>query len=867
MQVDTAPGLPRDEASSAAHQNALASAMRSVLRGEPDRLDMRRIGGLESGFRADATNASSSATGIDQFTAGTWRSIVAQAKPSWARGLNDNELLAARKDPAKSGEMARALDAKNTAALESAGMDATAHNLYAAHHFGEERGGCGPNPMSRILSKAQLDANPYLKGKTKGEAIANWDERARRAGIEAPAVVRMVAAEVAPAGAASVELPPTTPTEAAAIVEQPFQAGPTDPEQVSEYRQEDAALVDVIRRQEQLARENIVPADPRERISREEFDALTARRVEIRQALEKSATATGYDAVGKQLRSRLERIDSDPDLIALADRLSGRDRMREAPRQVLRDSGPRLLSISSAKRRPTGPAHPAGIETPAAAVAGNTEPQAAARAQPVAQESGAELSQQAALEAVAANPDMQVTLDDGTVVTAAEALARADAEIAQAEIDSRGFAAAVTSIGRKLNAAEIQGIEARISRHMRQNSVRDPQAQLARSPDQRLMEAAKEAALELVREAGKKKQRIALTILAHDRVQNHLKQFADKFDGLDRMVAFHADGKGNALSVETRARAIERDALRQMLDTLEATNPNNVVRELHGQKTGDADAAAGAKVFHSITGSLRERFNRSGGDVGQLDDWGMPHHHSQSLVAKAGRAQWIQDTLPLLDRKRYMNEDGSRMTDVEVGEFLGHAWASIATGGINKLEPGRGHCPCGDLWAESDLAFKLFSDKALQEQALLDPNAAGRLEKRALTSENLYNQVAGRTQPVASRWLAETFDTLRSWMTASRLGSAVITSFSDDATMYLSAHVNNLPAMRLFSNELAALNPANKMEKRMALRAGLAMNTLLSSLNRFGNDSLTSSFSNKLAGVTRASGLNALPRRANAPMG
>ncbi|KAK6697360.1 hypothetical protein SNK04_014112 [Fusarium graminearum] len=779
MQVDTAPGLPRDEASSAAHQNALASAMRSVLRGEPDRLDMRRIGGLESGFRADATNASSSATGIDQFTAGTWRSIVAQAKPSWARGLNDNELLAARKDPAKSGEMARALDAKNTAALESAGMDATAHNLYAAHHFGEERG----------VAKAQLDANPYLKGKTKGEAIANWDERARRAGIEAPAVVRMVAAEVAPAGAASVELPPTTPTEAAAIV--------------SEYRQEDAALVDVIRRQEQLARENIVPADPRERISREEFDALTARRVEIRQALEKSATATG-----------------DPDLIALADRLSGRDRMREAPRQVLRDSGPRLLSISL---RETSADSPAGIETPAAAVAGgNTEPQAAARAQPVAQESGAELSQQAALEAVAANPDMQVTLDDGTVVTAAEALARADAEIAQAEIDSRGFAAAVTSIGRKLNAAEIQGIEARISRHMRQNSVRDPQAQLARSPDQRLMEAAKEAALELVREAGKKKQRIALTILAHDRVQNHLKQFAD----------------------------------------------NNVVRELHGQKTGDADAAAGAKVFHSITGSLRERFNRSGGDVGQLDDWGMPHHHSQSLVAKAGRAQWIQDTLPLLDRKRYMNEDGSRMTDVEVGEFLGHAWASIATGGINKLEPGRGHCPCGDLWAESDLAFKLFSDKALQEQALLDPNAAGRLEKRALTSENLYNQVAGRTQPVASRWLAETFDTLRSWMTASRLGSAVITSFSDDATMYLSAHVNNLPAMRLFSNELAALNPANKMEKRMALRAGLAMNTLLSSLNRFGNDSLTSSFSNKLAGVTlRASGLNALPRRANAPMG
>lgn len=509
LQVDTAPGLPRDEASSAAHQNALASAMRSVLRGDPvsvadaiqaaEFLPISRVGvpsemaanydlgparyeayrrALESGFRADATNASSSATGIDQFTAGTWRSIVAQAKPSWANGLNDNQLLAARKDPAKSGEMARALDAKNTAALESAGMDATAHNLYAAHHFGEERGvafarAADETPMSRILSKAQLDANPYLKGKTKGEAIANWDERARRAGVDAPAVVRMIAAESTPAGTASVELPPTTPTEAAAIVEQRLttldelsKQDRLTPEQVSEYRQEDAALVDVIRRQEQLTRDNIVPADPRERISREEFDALTARRVEIRQALEKSATATGYDAVSKQLRSRLDRIDSDPDLIALADRLSGRDQMREAPRQVLRDTGatppidvparpagrqtarvdgPDWMTPGALDLGPSGRPGVTDSEVPAASVAGrNADPQPAARPQPVVQDGSAELSQQAALEAVAANPDMQVTLDDGTVVTAAEALARADAEIAQAEIDSRGFAAAVT---------------------------------------------------------------------------------------------------------------------------------------------------------------------------------------------------------------------------------------------------------------------------------------------------------------------------------------------------------------------------------------------------------------------------------------
>ena len=134
-----------------------------------------------------------------------------------------------------------------------------------------------------------------------------------------------------------------------------------------------------------------------------------------------------------------------------------------------------------------------------------------------------------------------------------------------------------------------------------------------------------------------------------------------------------------------------------------------------------------------------------------------------------------------------------------------------------------------------------------------------RSQKQAISVENLYNHVSGKTLPVASEWLAKSFDTLRSWMTASRLGSAVISSLSDEATLYLTAHVNNLPAMRVLANELAALNPANPMERRMALRAGLAMDTYIASLNRFGQEGLGASFSSKLAStVLRASGLNAL---------
>lgn len=509
MQVDTAPGIPADEASSGAHQNALASAINSVLRGEQvsvagaidaaEFLPVRRTGipadrtanydmgparyeayrrVLESGGDPNAKNGASTATGIDQFTAGTWRRIVAQAKPDWAQGLNDNQLLAARRDPVKSGQMARALDEQNTAALEAGGVDATAHNLYAAHHFGAERGlefarAADDTPMSRILSKAQMDANPYLKGKTKGDAIANWDERARRAGIDVPETVRMVRPEVITGLAAeNPPMVPTTPAEAAKIVDQRLstlddlaQRDRLSPEEVAAYREEDAALVEVIRRQEQLQRDNMLPADPRERITAEDFDALTARRVEIRQAIERSNNAKGYETVAQQLRSRLERIDADSDLVAFADRISGRDQLVRGARPALPETGatPPMETASrpraGGQRAALGPdwMTPGALDVEAAGSraglaqadapaipASRDAPTATARQQqPAGSQDSADVAQQAAVEAVAANPDLQITLEDGTVVTAADALARAEADIAQAEIDSRGFAAAV----------------------------------------------------------------------------------------------------------------------------------------------------------------------------------------------------------------------------------------------------------------------------------------------------------------------------------------------------------------------------------------------------------------------------------------
>lgn len=477
--------------------------------------------------------------------------------------------------------------------------------------------------------------------------------------------------------------------------------------------------------------------------------------------------------------------------------------------------------------------------------------------------------------------------------------------------------------GRAPTDAEIRNIESRIQRSMRQQAARDPQAWMAMPAADQVRAGAAAAAKDLLDEAQLKQRRKAMQVVATARLQGQLAAFpGTPMEGLARMIAFHTDAKGGSImSVESRARAIERDALRQMIDTIEATSPSflgliedragvrDLVRELHGERTGNADAAKGAKAFKDIAETLRQRFNAAGGDVGHLDDWGMPHHHSQMQVAKAGRDKWIADVMPLLDRARYVDEAGARLNDADMRAFLAGAWESIATGGVNKMEPGRFngggaranrgnesrqvHFKNADAFLDyqasygertpyeiliahiggvskdialveqfgpnPDHTFRLLRDQSVHALTMANPVAAGKIEKQDMGLDNLYNMAAGKTIPVANQRVAEFFDGLRNILVASRLGSAVISSITDEGTMRVAAHVANLPEMQLIRNELAAYNPANRMEKRLALRAGLAMNTFAASINRFGNEVLGSGWTNKMAQVTlRASGLNAM---------
>ncbi|EKN3594788.1 hypothetical protein FG435_001870 [Yersinia enterocolitica] len=498
--------------------------------------------------------------------------------------------------------------------------------------------------------------------------------------------------------------------------------------------------------------------------------------------------------------------------------------------------------------------------------------------------------------------------------------------------------AVVNAIGRSITQAEVKGIENRINQHHKR-LAQDTPSWMAMSKADRLREAAKSAADEITREAKLKKWRTALTILAHDRVKNYVDSSTDTpVNALGRLIAFDSDQKSGVLSVESQAKAIRDIAYSQMLTLIDTTkgkflsllsDPESskaVIKELHGEPSGIAAAKQSAKEFKDVAETLRQRFNNSGGAIGRLESWAMPRSHSQLKVAK-NREAWIDDHVKWADRRSYVNEDGSRMSDAQLREFFTHAAQTIATGGINKVELGRfaggslranhgsesrsihykdadsfilaqqkygdkdllalltGHIDrlardialTETLGPNSDLQFRTQMDMAQQSMVNADPAKAKKIESEMLRVERLYKDVAGQNDIPETPWLKEAFDTYRSINVASKLGSAAITAITDQGNLMVTAKVNNLPVMQVFAQEMKLLNPADSASREAARRAGLGINYYLNGLQRFGAETLgsagdtsgaLSSSAQKIAGfVLRASGLNAMTSAGNQAFG
>jgi len=473
------------------------------------------------------------------------------------------------------------------------------------------------------------------------------------------------------------------------------------------------------------------------------------------------------------------------------------------------------------------------------------------------------------------------------------------------------------ALGRALKSGEAQRIEQRIREQKIQLATKDRAKYLQMTEAQRLHEAAKAAAEQLKADAAVKQKRIALTVLANQHLADYFdSQPGSILDNAPRVMAEQYDGYGNNRSAESSFHAIYKQYTAELSGEIEKFGPKllgllqndkalePVFRELRGEDTGITLAKAFAAKLNATFESMRIRFNNGGGMIGKLEDWGHPQAHSDYLVWKAGRDGWVGEIMPLLDRARYVKEDGMRMNDAELKDFLNHAWESIAyDGGMGKtpgqaqgsgMRANRGsahrqlhfknagtylqyHKKFAEkslmatlvehiqqmsrdialvetLGPNPDLMMRTFLDKGRQE-AMESGLAKDYIDEKTAEAQRLYDDIAGKPAPLAgSLRFARGASFLRQWLNM-RLGSAVLSSLADESTVFATVKAWDMSMSQYLVNELAALGSAQA--RREARELGLGLDTLLFSINRFASDEMASGLAHKLSGaVIRASGLS-----------
>lgn len=209
------------------------------------------------------------------------------------------------------------------------------------------------------------------------------------------------------------------------------------------------------------------------------------------------------------------------------------------------------------------------------------------------------------------------------------------------------------------------------------------------SQDDKILAAGQALAEDMKAQTERRKGLIYKTIIAQDKVTRRLNQLATEQD-----VHAYAGVAKVLQDVYQYARGIENEYLSGMLDTLggirskwlgfceNAEDAMAFVKEVYGEDTGNHVAKQAAEAWNKTIEAMRQRAIAAGADIGKLNYGYIPQSHDWVKVQKAGMSAWIAEVLPKLDRDRYLDGNGNRMTDQQIAEqYLEPAWRDIVTSG------------------------------------------------------------------------------------------------------------------------------------------------------------------------------------------
>lgn len=471
--------------------------------------------------------------------------------------------------------------------------------------------------------------------------------------------------------------------------------------------------------------------------------------------------------------------------------------------------------------------------------------------------------------------------------------------------------------GRALTDAEVRKIDDRLAATMRRLAKRDPAAWQAMPRDQRVLQAAQQAMADIQQEASLKVTRAAMQIVKTAAMDTRVTDLMTHFsEGRSKSLVRELD------QTSAYAEGVKRENMAQLMDLLDAAesrqgagafrrglmflfdaeNPG-MTRDLAVEiiangngSTGNTLAQKGARAWLDTIERMRQRFNSAGGDVGQLDYGYLPQPHDNVRVrgdgSNAARDAWANNTLPLLDRSQYVREDGARMNDAEVLDFLREAWTTIATDGLNKTTPGSrpaagsgaranagsqtrqihyrdgeayltymGQYGAGSMYdAMLGHVGRLARDIALVERYGPNPNQQMRLQfdlaarddnglKRSfgMLPQSYWDVLNGTSSAPVSGRIAEIGTHARNIQTFGKLQGAILSSVTDVGTYFVTSGFNNLSYFEALRNIPRQFSSDTRDFLSMH---GIISESMISDLNRWSGDNIRQTWSGRLANST-----------------
>jgi hypothetical protein len=421
-------------------------------------------------------------------------------------------------------------------------------------------------------------------------------------------------------------------------------------------------------------------------------------------------------------------------------------------------------------------------------------------------------------------------------------------------------------------------------------------ARLARdmSPVAAAAEASEAALRELEFEAKQKKRQAFLQAESQKNALGDMDRYRGKspYAAVRAMIARDINGPFD--NVEASAQRIEFQAQSRLAGFIEhfrrdltgrsrdKTGMRDVVAELHGEASGNAQAKNFAAALGSTFEYLRLRFNAAGGTIGKLKNWGLPHNWDALKVRGASYADWRADMLAELDLGQMVdNKTGGPFTPETIETALQEVYESIRTNGLNA-EPGSGfgsklanrrsdhrffkfktaegwmriHAKYGTgdpftiimnhvrgmstdiammerFGPSPDATVRYLIDQADRQEARSDGAAVGPITNTSggrRKTEKLWSYMKGDLNaPVFPEGGLEKVGMAgvkilagtRDLLAASMLGSAPLTAISDLNTQALTRRFNALPQSSLILGYVREL--ASRKEHDLSARLGLGM--------------------------------------------